>query len=55
MPRPPQSIADGLAYHVITNPVIQDGKHLLPVLCYIEANHLRAGLVARAGDILKGS
>jgi putative transposase len=32
------------------SPVIQDDDHLLAVLRYIEANPLRAGLVARAGD-----
>jgi hypothetical protein len=35
--------------------MIQDDELWLTVLRSIEANPLRAGLVARAGDILKGS
>jgi putative transposase len=37
------------------SPVIQDDGHLLTVLRYIEANPLRAGMVASAGDYRWGS
>jgi putative transposase len=37
------------------SPVIQDDEHLLVVLRYIEANPLRAGMVADAGDYLWAS
>jgi len=37
------------------SPVLQSDEHLLTVLCYIEANPLRAGLVERAEDYLYSS
>jgi hypothetical protein len=55
MPRPLQPIADGLAHHAIAGTVIRVDEHLSTALRSIEANPLRAGLLARAGDILKGS
>jgi hypothetical protein len=55
MPRRFRPIADGPVFHVIAGPMIRDGEHWLTVLRSIEADPLRAGLAARAGDILKGS
>jgi hypothetical protein len=56
MPRPLQTIADGLAHHAIAGPIIRDDERRLTALHSIKADHpLRAGQAARAGDILKGS
>ena len=51
MPRPLRPVAQGPIYHAVNrgNNRRDDG-HLLCVLCYIEANPLRAGLVRRAGQ-----
>ncbi len=57
MPRPLRPIADGLVYHVINRGngrqsvfFRDDDEHLLCVPRYVEANPVRADMVATAGE-----